>query len=97
MFFRFLKNSDPPRLLHFKKFSDPPPPPVIKESADMELLGLIIDKKLSFAKKHCKIMQTALYKLHALRRIRKYLTLEKARALRTVFVDSQFKGTLIQI
>ena len=49
-------------------------------------------------------MQTALYKLHALRRIRKdltlekarvrkYLTLEKARALRTVFVDSQFKGT----
>ena len=30
------------------------------------------------------------YKLHALRRIRKYLSLEKAKMLGDVFIDSQF-------
>ena len=51
---------------------------VIKESADVELLGLIIDNKLSFEKHIARLCQTASYKFHALRRIRKYLTLEKA-------------------
>ena len=58
---------------------------VIKESADVELLGLIIDNKLSFDKDIARLCQTASYKLHALRRIQKYLTLEKARALGNAF------------
>ena len=53
------------------------------ESADVVLLGLIIET-------NHKLCQTASYKLHALRRIRKYLTLEKARVLENAFVDSQF-------
>ena len=63
---------------------------VIKESADVELLGLIINNKLSFEKHIAKLCQTASCKLHALRRIRKHLTLEKARVLENAFVDSQF-------
>ena len=35
-------------------------------------------------------MSTAQYKLHALRRIRKYLTLDKAKLLGNAFIDSQF-------
>ena len=62
---------------------------VIK-AADVELLGLLIDNKLSFEKHIAKLCQTVLYKLHALRRLRKYLTLEKARVLGNTFVDSQF-------
>ena len=56
----------------------------------MEMLGLIIDNKLSFEKLIAKLCQTVSYKLLALRRIRKYLTLEKARVLRNAFMDSQF-------
>ena len=40
---------------------------VIKNSADAELLGLIMDSKLSFEKHIAKLCQTALYKLHALK------------------------------
>ena len=49
---------------------------------------LIIDNKLTFQKYITKLSQPVLYKLHALRRIRKYLTLEKF--LGNVLVDSQF-------
>lgn len=44
----------------------------------MELLGLIEDNTLSFEKNIAKLCQTASYKFHALMRIRKYSTLEKA-------------------
>ena len=54
------------------------------------MLGLIVDNKLSFEKHSAKLCQTASYKLHALRRIRKCLTLEKARVMRNALVDSQF-------
>ena len=64
---------------------------VIKGSADAEMLRLIVDNKLSFEKHIAKLCQTS-YKLHALWRIRKYLTLEKVRALGNVFVDSQFNS-----
>ena len=57
---------------------------VIKESADGEMLGLIVDNKLSFKKHIAKLCQTAAY--HA---FRKYLTLKKASILGNVFVDSQ--------
>ena len=62
---------------------------MLEESAGVEMLGLIVDK-LSFKKHITKLCQTASCKLHALRRIRKYLTLEKTRTLENAFMDSQF-------
>ena len=59
----------------------------IDESDEVKLLGLTNDKELSFSK---HIMTNyAQYKLHALRRIRKYLSLEKAKMLGNAFIDSQ--------
>ena len=42
------------------------------------LLGIIIEKALNFKKHVENLCRTAQSKLHALRRIRKYLTLDKA-------------------
>ena len=56
----------------------------------MELVGLIIEKGLNFSKRIDKLCRNAQYKLHALRRIRKYLSLEKAKMLGNAFIDSQF-------
>ena len=53
----------------------------IKESDEVELLGITIDKALNFKKHIENSCCTAQYKLHALRRIRKYLTLGKAKLL----------------
>ena len=62
----------------------------IKESDKVELLGITIDKALNF-KKHIKnLCRTAQHKLYALRRIRKYLTLDKAKLLGNALIDSQF-------
>ena len=44
---------------------------VIKDSADVKMLGLIVDNKLSYEKYIAKFSQTASYKLHVLRRMRK--------------------------
>ena len=57
---------------------------------EVELLGITIYKALNL-KKHIKTLcRSAQYKLHALRRIRKYLTLDKAKLLGNAFIDSQF-------
>ena len=42
----------------------------IKDSNDVELLGITIDKALNFKKHITNLCRTAQYKLHALRRIR---------------------------
>ena len=63
-----------------------------KESDEVELLGITIDKALNFKKHIENLCRTAQYKLHALRRIRKYLTLGKAKLLGNAF-DSQFNYT----
>ena len=61
----------------------------IKESDEVELLGITINKALNF-KRHIKnLYRNAQYKLHALRRIKKYLTLDKAKLLGNTFIDSQ--------
>ena len=60
------------------------------ESDEVELLGLIIDKELNFSKHIDTLCRNAQYKLHALRRIRRYLSLEKAKMLCSAFIDSQF-------
>ena len=57
---------------------------------EVKLLGIIIDNELKI-KKHIEHFQKASYKLHTLRRIRRYVTVEKARILANAFIDYQFK------
>ena len=77
-----------------KKSYQPQKPSVntfaIDKSDEVVLLGLTIDKELSFSKHNDKLSRNARYKLHALRRIRKYLNLEKAKMLGNAFIGSQF-------
>ena len=62
----------------------------IRESSSVTLLGLTIDNRLTF-KDHINILcRRANLKLHALRRIRKYLTTVKAKLLYNAFINSQF-------
>ena len=62
----------------------------VKESNDVILLGITIDDKLVFKKHIENLCRTAQYKFHALTRIRKYLTLDKAILLGNTFINSQF-------
>ena len=61
----------------------------IESSAEVTLLGVKIDKQLKF-KSPIELYRKGAYKLHALRRIRKYLTVEKAKLLANAFINSQF-------
>ena len=62
----------------------------IEESQKVVLLGLTIDNRLTFKDHVDMLCSTANYKLHALRRIKKYLALENAKLLYTAFINSQF-------
>ena len=53
----------------------------IDESDEVELLGLTINKELNFSRQIDKLCCNAQYELHALRGIRKYLNLQKAKML----------------
>ena len=59
-------------------------------SDDILLLGITFDKKLTFKQHVENLCRKAQYKLHALRRIGKFLTIEKAKMLGNAFTDSQF-------
>ena len=59
-------------------------------SDDILLLGITIDEKLTFKQHIENLCRKAQYKLHTLRRIRKFLTIEKAKILGNAFIDSQF-------
>ena len=59
-------------------------------SDDVLLLGITIDKKFIFKQHIENLSRKAQYKLHALRRIRKFLTIGQAKILGNVFIDSQF-------
>ena len=62
----------------------------IRESSSVTLLGLTIDNRLTF-KDHINILcRRANLKLHALRRIKKYLTTVKANLLYNAFINNQF-------
>ena len=63
---------------------------IILCSNKVKLLGITIDNELKFKKHIEDLCKKASYKLHALRRIRGYLTVEKARILANAFIDSQF-------
>ena len=67
----------------------------INKSDEVELLGITIDKDLNFKKHIENLCRTPQYKLHALRRIIKYLALDNAKLLGKVFIDSQFNYALL--
>ena len=54
------------------------------------LLGIIIDNELTFEAHIDNLCKKASYKLWALQRIRKFLTVMQAKALASSFVNSQF-------
>ena len=62
----------------------------IRESQKVILLGLTINNCLTFKDHIDTLCRNASYKLHALRRIRKYLTPDKAKVLYNAFINSQF-------
>ena len=62
----------------------------IKNPSEVELLGITIDSQLKFKKYIDNLCRKASYKLHALRRIRNFLTVEKAKMLANAFINSQF-------
>ena len=62
----------------------------VETSDDVLLLGITIDKKLTFKQHVESLCRKAQFKLHALRGIRKFLTIEKAKMLGNAFIDSQF-------
>ena len=51
---------------------------------------ILLDNRLTFKDHVDMLRRTANYKLHALRRIRKYLTVEKTKLLYNTFINSQF-------
>ena len=61
----------------------------VKEFDEVKLLGISIDKALNFKKQIENLCCTAQYKLHALKRIRKYLTSDKPKLLGNAFIDIQ--------
>ena len=63
---------------------------IIPCSNEVKLLGITTDNELKFKKHIEDLCKKASYKLHALRRIRGYLTVEKARILAKGLIDSQF-------
>ena len=64
---------------------------IIWEQREVNLLGVIIDNRLTFESHVAKICTTANKKLNALFRLAKYLDFDKKRLLFRTFLDSQFK------
>ena len=62
----------------------------VKESDNVELLGITIDKYFDLKKHIGNLCWNANYKLHAFRRMRTNLAVEKAKLLGNAFIDSQF-------
>ena len=60
----------------------------VESSDDATLLGVMIDKNLIFKKHIDNLVRKAQYKLHALRGIRKFLTIEKGKIPGNAFIDS---------
>ena len=54
---------------------------------DVTILGVMTDKNLNFKKQIDNLVRKAQYRLHALQRIRKFLTIEKTKIRRNAFID----------
>ena len=60
----------------------------VRESQNVGLLGVTVENRI---KDHINMLcRRANYKLHAIRRIRKYLTLEKSKQVYNAFINNQF-------
>ena len=84
--FQFMILGDKPHHKHILKVNSIK----VEASDDILLLAITIDKKLTFKQRIGNLCRKAQYKLHALRRIRKFLTIEKVKILCNAFIDSQF-------
>ena len=62
----------------------------VEASEDVLLLEITIDKKITFKQHIENLCRKAQYKRYELRRIRKSLTIEKAKMLGNAFIDRQF-------
>ena len=67
----------------------------VKFSDDALLQGITIDKNLTFKHNVKNLFRKAQYKLHSLRCIRKFLTMEKVKILGNTFIDCQFSFALL--
>ena len=63
---------------------------VFPSTSEVKLLGITNDYDLKFKKHINELWRKASYKLHALERIRRYLSVEKVKLLSNAFIDSQF-------
>ena len=59
-------------------------------SREIGLLGIVIDNQLKLKKHIENVCKKVSFKLHALRRISNFLTVEKARILANAFINSRF-------
>ena len=59
----------------------------VNKSDHEELLGITLGKHLDFIKHIENLCWNVNYKLHALRRLKKYLATEKAKLLGNAFID----------
>ena len=62
----------------------------IKSASYVTLLGITIDSKFNFKEHINNIVKKAYYKLYALRRLQKFLTLEKTKIVACSMIESQF-------
>ena len=62
----------------------------LEKTSEMELIGLTINYKLKFDDYIDKLCKTARFKLHASRRIRKFLRLEPSNLLANSFINTQY-------
>ena len=54
---------------------------VVPSSSELKLLGITIDYDVKFKKHTNELCRNASYKLHALQRVRRYLSVDKAKSL----------------
>ena len=62
----------------------------VKDSREVELLGVKIDGKLSFENHVSSLCKKASQKLHALARVINFMDLAKCKSLMKAFITSQF-------
>ena len=67
----------------------------IKESDETELIWTAFDQTITFTKHIEDLCRVLNYRLNALRRIRQYLSLQKAETLGNVFISSSFHYVLV--
>ena len=63
---------------------------VIPSQSEVKLLGITIDYDLKFKIHINELYRKESYELHALQRIRRYLSVDKTKLLANAFIDSQF-------